>query len=332
MFLQFDQDMANDKFMSVMVLSYFRPEMTLNLLRSIHQHADMPFEIILHDDHSDEWVQDRIYQEMKDLCSTVILGQGRVNMGFASSANRGTALCNSKYVLLLNNDCLMINPCFQMIKDILDTPYIASVGPREILVKERGELHSNRPIVLSNGRAFTLANLPNGAGVFAFRKDVWEQHRGFPQVYNNGGDIAFIFSLLKRGYFHAGFPIALRENAGEPGPLYTFRNLDQENDCKETTSHIRHFDEAYPRIFPYCLDEQAFALKCHRRRERRYPLSQEQYLSPEGHHNIDYWTKWIEQGWDSEGGIAWDRLRDFGQSKYRDQIEADIRAWKELVG
>jgi len=47
----------------------------------------MPFEIILHDDHSDEWVQDKIFKEMKNLCSTVILGQGDVNMGFASSAN-----------------------------------------------------------------------------------------------------------------------------------------------------------------------------------------------------------------------------------------------------
>jgi glycosyltransferase involved in cell wall biosynthesis len=326
MFLEFDGNMANDQFISILVLSYFRPEMTLELLRSIHSHADFPFEIILHDDHSDNPVQDRIYNEMKELCSTIIFGQGNVNMGFASSANRGTALCNSKYVLLLNNDCLMVNPCFQLVKQILDVPYVASVGPREVVQQQPGSLHGSRAIVSANNQAFTLSNLPNGAGVFAFKKDAWFDLGGFPQVYNNGGDIAFIFSLLRKGWFHAGFPISPEGN-----PAYrTFRNLDQENDCKNTTSHIRNFDQAYPRIFPFCNRQEWFYAQCEERRCRRYPLSQEQYLAERGHHNIDYWSKWADNSYDANGGINWEKLEDFGQSKWREQIDADIQRWKSL--
>lgn len=327
MFLEFDNHMANNEFVSILVLSYFRPEMTLELLRSLHAHADFPFEIILHDDHSDGWVQDRIYGEMKELCSTVVLGQGNVNMGFASSANRGTALCNSKYVLLLNNDCLMVNPCFQMVKQILDVPYIASVGPRDTIHLQPGADHGGRAVAYSNGQAFTLSNLPNGSGVFAFKKEAWFDLGGFPQVYNNGGDIAFIFSLIRKGWFHAGFSVS-----PDGAPAYrTFRNLDQENDCKNTTSAIRNFDEAYPRVFPMCNRAAWFHAQCEERRARRYPLSQEQYLSDRGHHNIDYWSKWADSSYDGKGGINWEVLEDFGQGKWKDQIDADIQAWKNLA-
>ncbi len=328
MFLDFDSPMANNEFISIMVMSYFRPEMTLALLRSLHSLADFPFEIILHDDHSDGWVRDRVYGEMRELCSTMILGQGDVNMGFAAAANRGTALCNSKYVLLLNNDCLMVNPCFQQIKQVLDVPYIASTGVRDIIHKVPGAPHDDRPIVHANGQSFLLSNLPHGSGAFAFKKDVWFEHGGFPQVYNNGGDIAFLFSLLKRGWFHAGDLIS---PDGQPS-YRAFRNLDQENGYKATTSQHRNFDQAYPRIFPFCNRQAWFYEECEKRRVRRYPLSQEQYLSDRGHHNIDYWGKWSANGYDGNGGINWDALEDFGQSKWRDQIDADIQAWKNLGG
>ncbi|KKL22813.1 hypothetical protein LCGC14_2431670 [marine sediment metagenome] len=325
MFLKYDEQMANDKFVSIMVMSFFRPEMTLELLKSIHKLADFPFEVILHDDHSDEWVQNKIYNEMRSLCSTVVLGQGNVNLGFASAANRGTALCNSDYVLLLNNDCLISKPCFKMIKEVLDTPYIASMSPREIRNATPGAADSSRAVVHRNGHSFSLSNLPGGSGAFAYRKACWFENGGFPQVYDNGGDIAFIFSLIKRGYFHAGWMIS---TDGDDAPA--IRNIDFENKYINATAGIRNFNEAYPRIFPYCHQSQEFAIACELRRQRRYPLSQEQYLAPRGHHNIDYWSKWADSSYDGKGGINWEVLEDFGQRKWREQIDADIQAWKSL--
>lgn len=326
MFLKFDGEMANDKFISIMIMSYFRPEMTLELLRSIHAlEVDMPFEIIVHDDHSDSWVQDKLYGEMRDMCSTLILGQGNMNLGFASSANRGTALCNSDYVLLLNNDCLLSKPCFKMIKDILDVPYIGTMSPREIRGAGAGEICPSRAVAYRNGAAFALSNLPGGSGAFAYRKSTWQEHGGFPQVYNNGGDIAFVFSLLRKGYFHAGWPVSIGTDN-----YSAIRNIDHENNYSKSTGSIRCFDEAYPRIFPYCHQTDAFQWACHQRRERRYPLSQEQYLAPAGHHNIDYWSKWADNSTDGQGNIVWENMKEWGQDKWREQVDADIQAWKNL--
>ena len=72
-------------------------------------------------------------------------------------------------------------------------------------------------------------------------------------------------------------------------------------------------------------------MESHRRRERRYPLSQEQYLSDAGHHNIDYWSKWADKSTDGQGNIIWENMKEWGQDKWRDQVETDIRAWKALA-
>jgi glycosyltransferase involved in cell wall biosynthesis len=320
-FLKFDGPMANDKFISIITMSYFRPEMTLDLLKSIHAKADMPFEIILHDDHSDDWVQDKIYSEIRGLCSTVILGQGNVNMGYSSSANRGIALCNSDYVLLIDNDCVITRPCFQMIKDVLDVPYVGSMSPREII---GGDIEKRRPVVKFKNRSFSLSNLPCGS--FAFKKAVWQEVGGFPQVYSNGGDISFLHTLLQRGYFNAGNVIS---STGES--FTTIRNIDQETGYPNATSGIRNFDQAYPRIFPYCHDVRTFHNECHIRRSRRHSFSHEQYLAEAGIHNIAYWDKWMNDCYAGIGSINWDNIGDFGHIKWRDRIEADIKTWKERV-
>ena len=325
MFLKFDGHMANDKFISIMVLSFFRPEMTLELLKSIHANADMPFEIILHDDHSDAWVQSKIYKEMRGLCSTVILGQGDINMGYSASANRGTALCNSDYVLLLNNDCLITKPCFKMIKSVLDVPYIATMSPKEVRGMVGGSVDPNRAIASNGEYAFSLAQISRGSDAFAYKKSTWYEHGGFPQVYNNGGDISFIFSLTRRGYFHAGWIVDPDEKSDQP-----IRNIDWENDYSNATAGIRPFDESYPRIFPYCHQGAAYQAESHRRRERRYPLSQEQYLSPAGHHNIDYWSKWADNSHDGQGNIVWENVKEWSHDKWQKEVEADIKTWKAL--
>lgn len=324
MFLEFDNLMANNEFVSVVIMSYFRPEMTLDLLRSIHENVDMPFEIILHDDHSEDWVQDKIFAEMRSLCSTIILGQGNVNMGYSSSVNRGVALCNSDYILILDNDCLITAPCFKTIKEVLDVPYVGTVSPREFIEMAPGSTHGSRATVKTNGNAFTLSCIPSGS--FAFRKKVWMEIGGFPQVYSNGGDISFIFSLLRHGYFNAGSLISPTGNA-----FSTVRNIDQETGYPNATARIRNFDQAYPRIFPFCNDKGNFSLACHARRERRHPLSQEQYLADGGYHNIAYWDAWANDCYDGQGNIIWDKVGDWGHSKWRDRIDADIKAWKEEV-
>lgn len=322
MFLKFDPPVANDSFVSVMIMSYFRPEFTLELLRSIHQNADMPFEIILHDDHSPHDMQDKIFREMKMYCSTMVFGQGEVNMGFNASANRGTALCNSDYVILINNDCLMTGPCFKLIKDVLDIPYIGCFGPRDVVNPPvLGEPNGSYVSVNRNGRQFGLGPNASGSGVFAYKKSTWEKIGGFPQAYMNGGDISFMFSLLRHGYFHGHTPVLGNT---------TFRNIDQENGTKDTTSQHRNYDQSYPRVFPYCLYGTDWVMANLERRHRRYPESHQQYLDPAGMHNIDYWHRYFVGAQDGQYNYDWSKLTEWGQAQWKDQIEADIAAWKAL--
>jgi glycosyltransferase involved in cell wall biosynthesis len=76
-----------DQFISIVISSFYRPFYLKRCLESIHKHADMPFEIIVHDDGSGQAERDQIYRDLSPLISTLILNLGG-NMGLNVSANR----------------------------------------------------------------------------------------------------------------------------------------------------------------------------------------------------------------------------------------------------
>jgi len=312
MFLDFDKPLATDQFISIVVLSYMRPDHTRNLLESIHQYADMPFEIIVNEDASPRELRNQIYQ-MHEMTSTCIFNTG-INMGFSASANKAVSLANSDYILFLNNDTLITRPCFKQIKEVLDIPY---VGTATAGMQRTEALSENVLLVKAGDHVLGLGSNPQAPGYFSFRKERWLENDGFPQVYNNGGDISFIYSLLQRGYFSATF--------FQDGPD-AIRNIDREENFVNSTGQASPYDQSYPHIFG--VPDDAYKVASIERKNRRYPLSHDQYLEEHGIHNIGSWNKYFDAAKLGDGGYDWSKLEVFGQSIWRDLVDKHIDAYR----
>lgn len=329
MFNTWDAPLTSDKFISIIVMSYTRPKLLETCLKSIHEHADMPVEIIVHDDASGRELEIEIFNRCRHLCSSLIFSSpNKINMGLAAAANRATALANSEYVLLLNDDCVLLGgKPFQTIKKVLDVPYIGCVGPWQTVNQPTlGSINPGETTVpvTANGVDFNISSLPNGAGIFAYKKSTWEKARGFPQVYTNAGDTGFHIKLLKMGYFNASRLINVDE---------MFTNVDQMAGYKEATAGRSPFDSSYPHVF---LNQVSFedSLKTlvnqsEERRVRIYEDSHENYYCDEGLVNHAWWDRlFVEARKDRDHGFDWEVFKPYGQDKWKDQVEADMAAWR----
>ena len=310
MFLKFDGQLTNDKFMSIVILSFTRPHRLKALLESIHEHADMPFEIVVTDDAS-QMAGESLPSEVfacRDLTTTMVFNNG-VNMGYAASANKGTALANSDYILLMNDDTLMSGPSMQMIKAVLDTPYIGSFGPWQ----GEGSDDRDKVKVSIGGHPLNLSSLPSGSSIFAFKKSTWFELGGFPQVYHNGGDIAFLHKMCMNGYFAARNDVD-HENV-------VFRNVDVEQGYQEATFTRSRFDSSYPQIFKVTNMEAGNIA----REKRLYDFSHAEYEKEFGLHNIDSWLKYFSNAkLEGKNNYDWSKLSRFGQDKWKELVKRDL--------
>jgi glycosyltransferase involved in cell wall biosynthesis len=318
MFLDFDPPLSNNDFFSIVIMSFSPPgaegrqKYIIDLLQSIHTHADMPVEIIVHDDGSTVEARQNLFK-YQDAISTLIFNTG-VNMGFSASANRVVSMANSDYILFLNDDTLFTRPFLKDLKEVLDIPYIGAATPPRAMLKEEAE-----GCWVQRGRhRLHLGSNPKAPGHFAFHKDRWLETKGFPQVYSNGGDISFFYSLLRLGYFNAVFHQEGFENS--------VRNMDQEHNFIQTSGARVEYDQSYPRIFGVpdrWLRQQSII-----RKNRRYPDSHDQYLQEFGIHNISSWRKYFE---DARHGnhFDWNKLTKWGQDRWKSEVDADLSAFGE---
>ena len=74
------------------------------LLSVMEQDCDFPIEIIVHDDASIDGSVDFIRQHFPD----VKLITSKVNVGFCISNNRMVSKARGEYILLLNNDAMLL--------------------------------------------------------------------------------------------------------------------------------------------------------------------------------------------------------------------------------
>jgi hypothetical protein len=164
---------------------------------------------------------------------------------------------------------------------------------------------------------FNLSTLPNGAGIFAFRKEVWEQVRGFPQVYTNAGDTCFMIAAMKAGYFNASMFINDDEY---------FTNVDQVAGYVDPTAGKSPLDASYPHVFKI----QDLPSICNNRRERIVLQSHHQYYAPEGIVAHAWWdTHYFGRAYSWEKhAFDWEVLQDFGHNRWRELVERDMAAWR----
>ncbi len=179
-----------DNYISIIVPYFNRIHYLKDLIDSVHDKADMPFELIVHDDASSDGSTSEVFSLVDDM-STLIINRGH-NLGLSSSTNRLVSCASSEYIVFLNSDCILETPCLRNIYEILQRPYIGVV----CLVNYS---HIDKNI---DETKFILGG--GGAGcAMAFRKSVWENVGKWLDVPTSASDIGFIFQTLRKGYFTA---------------------------------------------------------------------------------------------------------------------------------
>ncbi len=91
--------------LSIIIVNYNRFDLTYDCIKSIYQFTpNLDFEIIVVDNNSTNGTSDQIEKDYPQ----VIWIKNNKNMGFAYANNQGIKIAKGEYILLLNNDTLLI--------------------------------------------------------------------------------------------------------------------------------------------------------------------------------------------------------------------------------
>jgi len=95
----------NNLFLSVVVPHFCRIGYLKRALDSLARHADMPFEVIVHDDASSDADREELFG-LSDQISITLFNNGH-NMGLNEAVNRCVEMASSKYILFICDDCFL---------------------------------------------------------------------------------------------------------------------------------------------------------------------------------------------------------------------------------
>ena len=302
-----DKLLTGDQFFSVCVPYYCRPLYLYRLIESLEKFADMPYELIVHDDGSSDGSSGDIYNLRSKI--TTLITHDAYPIGLAASLNRCVQMANSKYILFLNADCSLTGPCFKTFKNVLDKPYIGMVTPHV-------EWPTNKKEYLVSGN--TKFILPNGSGggcVQVFRKDTWKSLGGWDENFFSGScDCAMIYKVLTYGYF-LGLPIG--------GRAVTNMSLDEKDNSDSSMKFNKGFDCAYPKIFNLKNWQIYYALSKARQESCvQHVIGEEKREA--GRANGKYWSEFMIKLVKQCTVVDWELAKRHGQDKWRSAVEADI--------
>ena len=199
-----------DPLVSIIIPTFNKAEYLYQCLESILVYTDVPYELIVVDDCS----QDLILK-LLEKCENIKIVRNAENYGFVESCNRGAKASKGVYLVFLNNDVIVtrnwLNPLVKTIK----RDNVGAIGVK--LVYPDGKLQEAGAIVWKDGSAWNYGRYddPNkpeynfvrevdycsGAALLV-RKDLFEKIGGFDRRFSPGyyEDTDLCFSIRKLGY------------------------------------------------------------------------------------------------------------------------------------
>jgi N-acetylglucosaminyl-diphospho-decaprenol L-rhamnosyltransferase len=115
--------------LTAIVVSFNTRTDTLRCLRSLRERGTRPIQVVVADNDSQDGSADAIRAEHPEV-ELLLLG---ANLGYAAANNRGLALVQTPYALLLNSDAELKPGAAEALTDYLDNhPRVALVGPRTL--------------------------------------------------------------------------------------------------------------------------------------------------------------------------------------------------------
>lgn len=114
--------------LTIIIVNYKAKDMLRNSIQSIYENIeDLLYEIIVVDNNSRDGSCEMLQKEFPD----VILIKNKYNAGFAKANNQAYSISKGKYIMLLNNDTVVLNNALKLLVSFLDeNTDTAIVGPK----------------------------------------------------------------------------------------------------------------------------------------------------------------------------------------------------------
>lgn len=303
--------LQNDEFWTIVIPSLVRFEYLEKCIKSIEDQADMAYELIIHDDGSQDDTPGKIW-DMRSKISTIIYNTG-INFGLARSTNRMIQLAHSKYVLFMNTDAVIKKPCLKMLRDVLEKPYIGMVNVENTTNSSRMFKNRDTYFKINSGLSSGYAS--------AIKKEAWQAVGGWDEEsFTGGSDGAFIGRMAQNGYFFGicrGDGQCLVENTGAA--------LTQEKGWRGSTSQFIHgLENAYPKLMkldgPYTNHQLAG-----KRHERCVDQIHARERNAADNCYISWWDHFYQTLVRQDGTIDWDFAAKEHPNvlKWKSSIEAE---------
>jgi glycosyltransferase involved in cell wall biosynthesis len=307
------------EFFSVLLPELGRPQYLTKCLDSIHKYADMPVEIIVHDDGSGAGKQQKIIAQ-RERISTLVLNHGH-NMGLARSFNRCRAMATSPYLLGFNTDTYMTSPFLRNMKTALDLPYVGVVN-----VVEPGALVAGPGThITPDGIKIRLSPFMGNCHAFGARAEVWDEIGGWNEyVQTTASDVGYMGYTFGAGYFSVRVEgTVINEMWSDNGVV----NTRESNEDYVSAAEFTRDDINVPPIFG--IEKATHDLLCRSRWLKIYdgvnkPRLQD-LLFPSWHNTnfvIQECRKLFRNA--NVEDIDWDFAKTYGHDKWKDQIINDF--------
>ncbi len=113
---------------SIILVNYNGTALLRSCLSSIYKCThDLPYEIIVVDNHSSDASIPTIRSEFRDVC----LIENAENIGYGAGSNLGARQAKGKYLLFLNTDTVLSENSIRMMANYMDShPDVGALGPK----------------------------------------------------------------------------------------------------------------------------------------------------------------------------------------------------------
>lgn len=201
---------------SIIISAYNQYEYTLRCLNSIYCFVkDLDYEIILIDDASSDATC-----HIEDNIENINVIHNQSNQGYIHSCNKGVSVARGQYLLLLNNDTMLINDAVTPLRNYLkENNRVAAVGSK--IIMSNGKIQNSGCKIFNGNQVCQIGNgqnplLPSfnsiddtidflcGASIMVPKK-IWNDVGGYDSIYGFGyaEDVDICFKIK-----HLGFDIA----------------------------------------------------------------------------------------------------------------------------
>ncbi len=322
------------EFLSIIIPSFCRFNYLKECIESIHRYADAPFELIIHDEPSNDGTRERILSELVDekgngLVSSIILNNG-LNLGLSESINRACRVSGSNYILMMNSDCRVERPFFKDLINILRLPYVGAVFPSNPVYAQPNRLECGRDEHGRNGTGFYLSRGIGAGWCQAWRKDNFEEIGGWDNYTTTTGnaDVNFMCRMYKNGYFLVNPDYPIIDKKINPTQNLWVTNMSNDRvDGKDSCIAFapEHIESAYPKIFNLDDSVPSYKTLSQHRQGKVSERQGEQYRIEAGFVNIDYWNNFGQKLVNDKYEVDWNGVgKTYGHNKWEGMVSLKL--------